>query len=127
MSKEEMSEKGITLEDIFGEKDSWGDPNLYDETINNFERFDVEGITIRPDGTISLDILDDGGDSFVIEGNSAQKIYNILFPDININNYQSQDIEIPIWQKVTGETDEEYENRNKPLEGESEEDFSKRK
>ena len=127
MSKEEMSEKGITLEDIFGEKDSWGDPNLYDETINNFERFDVEGITIRPDGTISLDILDDGGDSFVIEGNSAQKIYNILFPDININNYQSQDIEIPIWQKVTRETDEEYENRNKPLEGESEEDFSKRK
>ncbi len=36
-------------------------------------------------------------------------------------------INIPIWEKNTGETEEEYENRNTPLEGESEEDFQKRK
>jgi hypothetical protein len=87
MSKEEMSEKGVTLEDIFGERDSWGDPNLYDETINNFEKFYVEGITIRPDGTISLNIHDDGEDSYMIEGEPAQKIYNLIFPDVNVNNY----------------------------------------
>jgi hypothetical protein len=67
------------------------------------------------------------GDTMRIEGAPAQKIYNVLFPDINVNNYSSKDIEIPIWQKVTSETDEEYENRDKILEGESEEDFNKRK
>lgn len=36
-------------------------------------------------------------------------------------------ITIPIWEKNTGETQEEYENRNTPLEGESDEEFQKRK
>ncbi len=37
-----------------------------------------------------------------------------------------EEITIPIWQKQTGETDEEYENRNTQLEGESEDDFKQR-
>ena len=37
-----------------------------------------------------------------------------------------QEITIPIWQKNTGETQEEYENRDKPMEGESDEDFQLR-
>lgn len=43
--------------------------------------------------------------------------------------YQStlEDIKIPIWQKNTGESPEDYENRNTPLEGETEEEFKARK
>ena len=127
MTLEEMQKNGVTIEDVFGSRDSWSDPNLYDETVNDFDKFIVDQIILKPDGGITLDIRSNMGDTMRIEGAPAQKIYDVLFPDININNYSSKDIEIPIWQKVTSETDEEYENRNKALEGESEEDFNKRK
>ena len=37
-----------------------------------------------------------------------------------------EELTIPIFQKQSGETDEEYNNRNKQLEGESDEDFAAR-
>ena len=37
-----------------------------------------------------------------------------------------KDIEIPIFQKITSESDEEFENRNQIMEGETEEEFNKR-
>lgn len=38
-----------------------------------------------------------------------------------------EEISIPIWEKNTGETQEEYENRNTQLEGETPEEFEQRK
>ena len=127
MNLSEMKDKGVTVEDILGSKDTWEDQDAYDKEATELAKFKVGQITLRPDGTISLIATTSTGDNYTIEGESAQKIYNILFPDININNYISRDIEVPIWQKMTGETDEEYENRNQQMEGESEEEFAKRK
>jgi hypothetical protein len=58
MSKEDMDKNNISLQDIFGDRDSWSDSGLYDETINNFEKFYIEGLTIRPNGEISILIKD---------------------------------------------------------------------
>lgn len=127
MNLSEMESNGITVEDILGPKDTWDDQDTYDIEANELTEFKIGQITLRPNGTISLIATTSTGDNYTIEGDSAQKIYNLLFSDIDINKYKSQDIEIPIWQKVTGETDEEYENRNEILEGESEEDFTNRK
>lgn len=40
---------------------------------------------------------------------------------------KQEDIEIPVWIKNTGETEEEYNNRNTQLEGETSEEFEARK
>jgi len=49
-----MEAKGVSIEDVLGEKDSWTDETLWEESSKNLESFKVENITIRPDGSISL-------------------------------------------------------------------------
>ena len=127
MNREEMEAKGVSIEDVLGEKDSWTDETQWEEASKNLEYFKVVNITLRPDGSISLQIIDDGGDSYMIEGASALKLYYILFSDFDVNQYDPQDIAIPIWQKNTGETDEEYNNRNTKLDSEDDTQFETRK
>lgn len=68
---------------------------------------------------INSELADKGEEGFDLSG--------YIRSDAESTNYVSE-IEIPVWQKtVTGETDEDYNDRNTQRKGESDEDFKARK
>jgi len=84
MTREEMDANGISIEDVIGKKEEWSDEDLWEKTAKDLKSFKVEKINVKPDGSISIQINNDGGDSFTVEGDSAKKLYETLFSDFNL-------------------------------------------
>lgn len=83
MDLNEMFDNNIIIDDIIGKREDFNDPNIYDEEVSNFEHFKVDKITIRPNGDVSIEIKTDSYDTYQIEGDTAKKIVNILFPELS--------------------------------------------
>ena len=74
-----------------------------------------------------VQISDEAGGTLRVNPNDIIKVEdgNQIVSELTTSQ---ENIEIPIWQKtVTGETDEDYNDRNTQREGESDEDFKARK
>ena len=70
---------GLTVGDIAGSRDDYETQEGYDDVKTDIESGNViiDAITIRPDGSISIQ-TDNG---FIIEGESAKKIYDHFFKE----------------------------------------------
>lgn len=104
---------------------------------NNFENYGkIIGIS-RKDGEWTTDVEFKSN-----EGITVKTFKSLLAPELvptEVRNSEEsyltlgttynaeEEIQIPIWEKKTGESDEEYENRNTQLEDESDEAFQLRK
>ena len=85
-------------------------------------------VNVRPDDDrYNLENIITGASLTLTKSDVDSKIGKKYKKQISTTEESLSDIEIPIWQKVTGETDEEYEHRDNPMEGETNVEFQKRK
>lgn len=112
------------------------------ETINfnNLKNFGKIERVYRRDGEWYTEVSYSAQNN--IDGEVTETFKGLLIPEIIPNSlrgdfqsalilgttYNNEErITIPIWEKNTGETQEEYDNRNTQLEGETPEEFEQRK